>query len=73
MAGSQEGICFGTYIAAADARVPDLHDDIVSVFDFGDGSVLEVDLVRFLKDKGRILYFVNFPSCLHVEETFSGG
>ena len=37
-----------------------MHDDIVRVFDFGDGPVLEVDFVRLLKDKGRVLNFVNF-------------
>jgi len=48
-----------TYIATADARVLDSHHDMVSVFGFGDWPVLEVDLVRFLKDKGWVLYIVS--------------
>lgn len=53
-------VCFWTYIAAADACVLDLHDDIMRVFDLRDGPIFEVDLVRFLKHKGRVLRLVNF-------------
>jgi hypothetical protein len=45
----------GTDIATADAGEFDLDDDIVSVFELGDGAVFELDFVDFLEDEGWVL------------------
>lgn len=51
----EEGGIRRTYIAAADAGEFDLDDDIVGVFEFGDGAVFELNFVDFLEDERWVL------------------
>jgi hypothetical protein len=43
------------YIAAADAGVFDLDEDVVGVFEVGDGAVFEFDFVDAFEDEGEVL------------------